>query len=87
MLATIVDDSGAVGFGAVLDLGDGGVEANKTVIFGLVVSALKHSICQGISSCLICCAKVLVIILNLSSHIRKEVTQARSVVIAASTVY
>jgi len=67
--AAIVDDSGTVATGAVADLGGGIVEARKTVIFGEIVSALKHSVCEDLSSGLLYCAKVLALIYNLFSHV------------------
>jgi len=92
--ATVVDDSGAVGGGAVADLGWGGVEARKTIIFGEIVSALKHSICENLSYGLLCCAKLLAVIANISSKvwkccvdIRIEILHVASVVWTAPTVY
>jgi len=75
-------------------LGGGGVEARKTIIFGEIVSALKHSIYENLSYGLLCCAKVLAIIANISSKLCKcsvdiviETPYVGSVVCAAPSVY
>jgi len=76
-------------------LGGGSVEARKTLSFGEIVSALKHSICHHLSPSFTFYGEVLVLIItaNLSSKafksfidIGKEATQVGCVVCAAPLV-